>query len=129
LNDQCNTAEVTIRLFADDVEKAIHTQNNALIIKDFETFNTNLQQYILSQFKLEGSTNIQFLGFETDADMYVIYLEIKTKGLNDAQLTNELLIDALPKQINITHVKHRNKIKTYTFDAKNLTQKISLCGY
>lgn len=105
---ESKTLQTTIKLFTDDIEKAINEENN---IKCFlgtkkEAIETDqlLEKYILSHFKLKTKNNeikLSFLGKEVDQDYTWIYLESnEINSPKRIEIINSILIDYFEEQTN-----------------------------
>ncbi len=129
-NQKAQSAEITIRVFADDLETALSQHAKRRVKLDPATANKDKQAgetalaYLRGSFELKGKTGrpvkLIWVGMEWQADMYWLYLEGKlTDGLEGAQLRNKVLQELFEDQVNIVNSKIDGKQIGLMFDAKD----------
>ncbi len=102
--------ELSIRCFADDVEKALSEWFESKIVLEKEMSEEDeqkLAEYMLAHIKFsrDGKTfDERFIGFEIDNDVVFCYVEIPVgrKAL-PLDVENSLLLESFPEQENIMH--------------------------
>lgn len=124
------TAEISIRIFTQDLESTLqkysstkvdmaHPSDNALLDKQI---NQYIQQKL--QLKINGqAANIHYLGHEIQMESVWIYAEVsKVSQLKRLDVQCQLLFDFQNLQSNIFHVKAKGQEKSYKLDyPKNST--------
>lgn len=108
---QKNTLTVSCRMFTDDLENALKQIFNRPFdllnaSSDKET-NSLLDAYIQKHFSIGVAgvlQKLQFVGFEHEEEATWCYLEsVNFSGLGSVTVTNTLLYDFIPDQVNIIH--------------------------
>jgi hypothetical protein len=126
--EQC--AEITIRVFADDLENALSQHAKRRVKLDPATANKDKQvgetvlAYLRSAFEMKTKTGrpVKFgwVGMEWQADMFWLYVEGKlTNGLEGAQLRNKVFQELFDDQVNIVNSKIDGKQIGLMFDARD----------
>lgn len=102
--------ELSIRCFADDVEKALSEwfESEVILEKEMSKPNTKkLAEYMLSHLEFSRDGKVfeeSFVGFELENDVVFCYVEISVgrKAL-PLIVENSLLLESIPEQENIMH--------------------------
>lgn len=129
-NPKGQSAEITIRVFADDLENALSQYSKRSVKLDPATANKDKQvgetvlAYLRGAFELKGKTGrpvkLNWVGMEWQADMFWLYVEGKLpNGLEGAQLRNKVLQELFEDQVNIVNSKIDGKQIGLMFDAKD----------
>ncbi len=120
--------EISIRIFTDDLEKAISQDNGMrrFLINDKDQNNPFVERYIRRNFSLSGTqkkAEIKYLGKEQEADATWIYLEIPFKGSTENwKLQNSILMETFEDQVNMFNLKNASDTKTFLFKKGKTTQ-------
>jgi hypothetical protein len=121
-NPAARSFEVSIRIFTDDLEKALSQSHSKqrFVIKDNDQNDRFVEEYIRKSFVLTDSqkknTPIKYVGKEQEADATWVYLEIPFQGtLNGCRLLNVTLMEVFDDQVNMTNVKFQSEKKTFLF--------------
>lgn len=111
-NPESNRIEVSIRIFPDDLDRAlleregIYTQLATEL--ESEGADSLLGRYLLDHFSLEVNgnlTELEYLGKETEADAIWCYLESgKVEVPTEYLVTNSILSQTFEDQVNIVQV-------------------------
>ncbi len=130
-NAKEKTWEITIKLFQDDLETALSSNNG----KPFKFSSTNdadkiLEPYVRSHFGVQVNKTLQtpyrYLGFEPQNEAIWVYLEIPTeKDLAGIFLENSLLVDSFEDQTNLLQVANGERKKSFLFQKNKTVQNIS----
>jgi hypothetical protein len=123
-NAKAKTAEISIRIFMDDLEKALAKYGNTKvdILKPTEKTATNklLNDYIQHKLHLNLNGNavqMNYLGYEQQQESVWAYLEVENiASIKKATINCSLMYDYQDKQINIFHVKCNGNEKSYKLD-------------
>jgi len=124
------TAEISIRIFTQDLETTLQKYSNTKVDiahpTDKALLDKQINQYI--QQKLQMTINgqaaaMQYLGHEIQMESVWIYAEVpKVTQLKRLDLQCQLLFDFQTLQSNIFHVKSKGQEKSYKLDyPKNST--------
>jgi hypothetical protein len=127
-NQKEQSAEITIRVFADDLENALSQHTKRPIKLDPATANKDKQvgetviAYLRDRFQLKTSAGrpvkLNWVGMEWQADMFWLYVEGKLpSGLEGAQLRNKVFQNLFEDQVNIVNSKIDGKQIGLMFDS------------
>ncbi len=119
-NPADKTLEISVKLFADDLEKSLVKLNkekvNVLDKSEYERSAKLVDQYISQHLKLEVNGNkaaINFVGFEEEKGNVLAYFEVKEVGsVSELKVNNTLLREIEKDQVNIIQVKANGKTST-----------------
>jgi len=119
-NKGTQTIELSVRIFTDDFEKTLSNQCRCEVDLNQpgskETNDKLIVNYIASHLQLvvDGKrTSLEFVGRQPEDGSTWNYFEIKNvASLNTLAVTNTLLYDYKPEQINMVHIKANGKDRT-----------------
>ncbi|WP_310587940.1 DUF6702 family protein [Dyadobacter chenhuakuii] len=126
-NPALRTFEVSIRMFTDDLERALSqpglTQGNdkqRVVIKNNDKNDPLVERYVLKSFVLMDSQKkpvaAKYVGKEQEEDATWVYLEIPFNGpLNGFKLQNSTLMEVFDDQVNMTNIKSASEKRTFLF--------------
>ncbi|MGG7662267.1 DUF6702 family protein [Dyadobacter sp. BHUBP1] len=121
-NVSSRSFEVSIRIFTDDLEKALSESHSRqrFVIKDNDQNDRFVEEYIRKSFVLTDSQKknvpIKYVGKEQEADATWVYLEIPFQGaLNGCKLLNVTLMEVFDDQVNMTNLKFQSEKRTFLF--------------
>lgn len=123
-NAKEKTAEISVRIFTEDLENTLKKYGNTKIdilnpankaLAD-KLLNDYLQHKL--QIKLnEKAVTLHYLGYEKQMESIWTYLEIKdVVNISKVAVSCSLLYDYQDKQSNIFHIKANGKEKSYKLD-------------
>ena len=118
-----STYQTTIKLFTDDLEKALKGEySEEIILSNGDGFDQNVEAYVQSRFKLydeQGNQiNLNYLGKELEYDVTWVYLEsVPAKASENLTLENTLLNEVFSDQSHIVHYYLGEKTSTVLLDA------------
>jgi len=132
-NAKDKTAEVSIRIFTDDLENVLKKYGNTKIDilhpANKEEVDKLLNNYIQHklQIKLDGKlVTLHYLGYEQQMESIWTYLEVKdVPTVKKVSISCSLLYDYQDKQTNIFHVKANDTEKSYKLDYPETTTEFS----
>lgn len=114
--------EISIKLTAHDIEKALRNQGDLKLGSDKEAKNANqiLESYIKENFSIwinNKQSNLTYIGKEIDNDetLYLYFSSEAPKILNKVKVVNNLLTNTFPEQENITYFNSGAIKKDFTF--------------
>ena len=131
-NSKTQLFEVSLRVFADDLEEVLSKEASRKVRLDESTQHDQLiEAYVKKQFGMLDKNGrkipMTFVGKEFEADATWIYLEIPLpKKTVDLRLQNALLIDLFDDQTNVVNFTYLSSSKTYLFKSDNTTQVMVL---
>jgi len=123
-NAKDKTLEVSCKIFVDDMEEVLR-KNNATSIdlasqKQRGQNDKLVTAYILKHLALSvdgKDTKLAYVGFEKDKESVYCYFEVANIAtVKKIDVTNSLLHDLNPQQINIIHVTMNSLRKSYKLD-------------
>ncbi|MDD2792694.1 MAG: hypothetical protein PHD73_05915 [Sediminibacterium sp.] len=123
-NEKEATAEISVRIFTDDLEKTLQKYSKARIDliqpANKELINQQLNTYINNtlHLKINGMpVKPQYLGYEIIKESTWVYFEVGgVKDLKKLDVDCSVLYDLESSQINIFHVKSKGQEKSYKLD-------------
>jgi hypothetical protein len=129
-NPKEQSAEITIRVFGDDLENALSQHAKRAVKLDPATANKDKQvcetvlAYLRRAFELKSKTGrpvkLSWVGMEWQADMFWLYVEGKLPdGLEGAQLRNKVFQELFDDQVNIVNSKIDGKQIGLMFNPKD----------
>lgn len=121
-NPALKSYEVSIRMFTDDLERALSQGNDKqrVVIKNDDKNDPLVERYVLKSFVLMDSQKkpvaIKYVGKEQEEDATWVYLEIPSRGpLNGYKLQNSTLMEVFDDQVNMTNIKDASEKRTFLF--------------
>lgn len=134
-NQEKNTIEVSIKIFIDDLEKALTEENKAPKLflntkKENQKGNTYIKAYLNKHFKItiDGEPlNGNYLGKEYENDvcwMYVEYTNIKKP--KNISIQNSMLLETFSDQANIIHFKSGTTKHSKALQSQDFTMSFNL---
>ncbi len=125
-NSKAKTYEISVRLFTDDFETAIDTENKTKGTKilDGDKNDAKVSAYISRHFTITSPQNkkivFKYIGKENEDLATWIYLELPadllTKGCKIQQIA---MLELFDDQVNILNFRQGEERKTLLFDSKN----------
>lgn len=126
------TFEISIRVFTDDLEKALSQEPNATIHlnKDSKT-DVIIERYIRSHFAYrtpqKQSKDFKYVGHEIEADANWIYLEMPfAEPFQGGLLKQNLLMEMFDDQVNMVNIQYLGQKKTFVFRKNQSVQDVSI---
>ncbi len=123
-NEDTDAIEVSMKLFTDDLEKALEARTTERLYLNTEKENKKadllLREYLKRHFKItvdDKEHEINFLGKEYEDDATWCYIEVKNIGgkLEKINIQNSTLTDTFDGQANLVHCSYKGKKKSLLF--------------
>ena len=121
-NASAKSWEISLKIFTDDLEKALETYTNKKVtIRNNDANDPLIGSYLSNRFQIKSTTNkvlpYTYVGKEIEADATWIYLELTEapNELTGAILRNSVLIETYDSQVNMVTIKNGTTKKTYLF--------------
>ncbi|HPH38395.1 MAG TPA: hypothetical protein PL108_12065 [Sediminibacterium sp.] len=132
-NPKDATAEISVRIFTDDLEKTLQKQSTGTIdiIKPTNKamIDQKISQYIGQKLllKINGkAVKFNYIGYEIIKESTWSYFEVTDiKEMNAVDINCSILHDFETSQINLFHVKSKGNQKSYKLDYPNKTTSFS----
>jgi hypothetical protein len=119
-NAKEKTFEASIRVFTDDLEKALSRANNGqkIVVLNNDKNDGIVERYVRKYFALitaqKQKKTYTYIGKEQEGDATWIYLEIPVKeGIVGYAVQNALLIDTFADQTNLVNAQYLTQKKSY----------------
>jgi hypothetical protein len=120
-NEKEATAEISVRIFTDDLEKTLQKYSKAKIDliqpANKELINQQLNTYINNTLHLKINSipvKPQYIGYEIIKESTWVYFEASgVKDLKKLEVNCSVLYDLESSQINIFHVKSKGQEKSF----------------
>lgn len=116
-NKEAKTVEIAVKLFTDDLERALEEsgEKERLFLgekNENEATNEAIIAYLTQNFVVEingKEYSWNFIGKEADIEACWSFLEIKNvKRINELKVINNALLEILPKQTHLVHININN---------------------
>lgn len=123
-NQQSKKMEVSVKLFIDDFEKTLHNIHKIPVDiihpKDLNAAEKQVEDYISNHLQINYNGKLlalQFIGYEKEEEAVWSYFESEAiEWPKTISITNTLLYQYIPDQINIMHVNVGTQKKSYKLD-------------
>ena len=136
-NPKTKQIEVSVKVYVDDLEKVMEneTKKKLQIATPKESSETNNLVYVYLQKKVGLSINgkrqeLKFLGKEVDnKDQTAIWIYLyadKISKIKDMEIRNEVFLDVLPGQSNVTHLKVGSTKQSFNFREGHTVESVKL---
>lgn len=122
--------EISIRLFTDDLEKALSRESGQKIqISAKPDTDPLIEKYIRKHFVLTDARKQRrpytYIGHEAEGDADWVYLEMPTDGsLKTAEMQQDVLMDLFEDQVNLVNLQVDGQRKTYVFRKSQPVQEV-----
>jgi hypothetical protein len=133
LDEKEKELEIMVRIFADDLERAIrNTKKDASIsLLNASTTTTNklAWEYLQPRLKLniDGAVQaVNYLGHEADEDVLVFYIQAQpVKEFGTISITNTIITEFYEDQANLINVTVKDETKSLRLMRNNPSGKLS----
>ncbi len=131
-NPKTESLEITLKIFTDDLEKALETQGTGTLHlgtdKEPEEADDYISAYLQKNFRLilNGDTvAMEYLGKEVEIEATWCYIEIPySSKVKTLQVRNHILMEIYDNQTNIVHVKSNGRQKSLLLSKSNPEDKV-----
>lgn len=123
--------EISVRLFTDDLEKALSREANTPVrLNTDRKSDAIIEQYIRSHFAYvtpqKQPKPLKYVGHEVEADANWIYLEMPYTGpLQGGTLKQSALMETFDDQVNMVNIQYQGQKKTFVFRKSQPIQDVS----
>lgn len=119
-NQQLNSLEITVRIFTDDLENVLKSEEEPYLRLGDERESPNadylIENYLKEHFQLQiddQPTMLRFLGKEVDYDITFCYLELpQVPPTNSMTIKNTILFESFDDQLNRVRVEFNGWSRT-----------------
>lgn len=124
--------EISVRLFTDDLEKALSRESGQKIqITPKPDTDPLIEKYIRKHFMLTDTRkqhrNYTYLGHEAEGDANWVYLEMPIDGtVKTVEMQQDVLMDMFDDQVNLVNLQVDGQRKTYVFRKGQPQQEVAL---
>ena len=130
-NDANNSLEITMRLFTDDIEKALQDNGELLRMGDPRQradLDLLFEDYLRDKFEIktnEQALLYSYIGLEVENDITYAYLEASNfNSFSVIEFRNEFLMELYPEQLNRLSVQINGWNKTIELTKDHSTELI-----
>ena len=119
-NAQSKSAEITIRVFADDLENALSQRSGKSIKLEHKDAAALIAAYVRETFELKGRNGqvkkLTWIGLEPKADVAFLYAKAKMpEGIAGVQLRQRMFFELFEDQVNQVLLKSSNGLSSLEF--------------
>ncbi len=131
-NAKERTFEISLRVFTDDLEKALSTEAKTLIRLGVADKNDPLlEKYIRSHFAYvnpqKQAKPFAYVGHEIEADAHWLYLEMPyEEPYRGGVMKQNVLMELFDDQVNMVNIQYQGQKKTFMFRKNQPVQDVSL---
>lgn len=124
--------EISIRVFTDDLEKALTEASGAKVsLGPNDKNDPIIEKYIRAHFAHVSPQKqprpFQYIGHEIEADANWLYLEMPyPESFTGGLLKQNALMELFDDQVNMVNVQYQGQKKTFVFRKNQPVQEISL---
>lgn len=125
------TFEISVRVFTDDLEKALSQEINAPVhlTKDSKS-DVIIEEYVRAHFAYvtpqKLTKPIQYVGHDVEADANWIYLEMpNAESFRGGSLKQSMLIETFDDQVNLVNIHYLGQKKTFVYRKNQPVQDVS----
>ena len=125
-NPKAKNYEVSVRIFTDDFETAIDTENKikGTKIQDGDKNDALVSAYVLKHFSIispqNKKANLKYIGKENEDLATWLYFELPEGSLaKGSRIQQNVLMELFDDQVNIVNIKKGEERKSLLFDLKN----------
>ncbi len=122
--------EISVRLFTDDLEKALSRESGQKIqISPKPDTDPLIEKYLRKHFSLidtrKQRRTFTYVGHEAEGDANWVYLEMPVDGaLKTAEMQQDILMDLFDDQVNLVNLQVNGERKTYVFRKSQPVQEV-----
>jgi len=133
-NAQSQNFEITMKIFTDDLERAIESKRQEKLRlgdedREHTLANEWIGDYLLDRFSVsldDKPCALQFLGKEVDYEMTYCYLEIhNVVDFHSLSIRNEALLELFPEQQNIVDIDFQGWKQRILLDNNHSTKQVA----
>jgi hypothetical protein len=130
-NEQTQRLEVALRLEPHDLEATLRQHAGRAVTLEAPTTEKLMQEYLQKSVRLETSrgkpAEIRWVGSEIKIKAVWLYFEVPLPhGLEGVKITNTLLLEHLPNQVNVMALSQGEQATALYFSAKKSTLLVQL---
>lgn len=124
--------EISVRVFTDDLEKALTAEGGQKIqVLGRANIDPLVEKYIRKHFSLTDARKqrraFSYVGHEAEGDANWIYLELPADAsLKTADLQQDVLMELFDDQVNLVNTQVNGQRKTYVFRKGQPVQAVAL---
>lgn len=115
-NPEAQSLEITLKLFTDDLELALQQADSSAVLSPEDSLSSPdslMANYCQQSFSVQlngQSVSYSYIGYEFEEDVTFCYLEAEKIEFNQLKeatvaIENSLLMDILPSQVNLVHLR------------------------
>lgn len=128
-NSENKHLELSIKVFTDDLEKAIQLLDSSARIDDQESIDNYkelIDTYLEKHIVIGDNNKLNYLGAELEYDVAWLYLESDAINDQTVGMLNSMFTDVYPEQVNVLNITCGTKVTSYLFHADKRKQQVKL---
>ena len=132
-NAKGKSFEISIRVFTDDLERALSKDNNGqkFVVTNNDKNDAFVEKYIRKHFALinpqKQKKAYSYVGKEQEADATWIYIEISgQEAITGFSLQNSIMHDLFDDQINLVNLNYQGQKRSYIFKKDESTLALGM---
>lgn len=128
-NHENNHLELSIKVFTDDLEKALHLLDSTARIDDqasLDLYKELIDKYLSKHVIIGQKNKLTYIGAELDFDVAWLYLESDAIEDQSINMVNSIFTDVYPEQVNVLNLSCKSKVKSYLFHTDKRKQAVQL---
>ena len=127
--------EISIRVFTDDLEKALSAASNSRVVLDKDrpsaTLDPIIEKYVQAHFGFQTPQKqprpFKYVGHEIEADAHWLYIEMPyAEPFKSGVLKQNVLMEQFDDQVNMVNLQYQGQKKTFVFRKSQPVQPISV---
>jgi hypothetical protein len=125
-NSKAKNYEISVRIFTDDFETVINTENKtkSTKIQDGDKNDGLVSTYVLKHFSIISPQNkkisLKYIGKENEDIATWLYFEMPEESfVKGSKIQQNVLMELFEDQVNIVNVRKGEERKSFLFDLKN----------
>jgi hypothetical protein len=128
-NSQNNHLELSIKVFTDDLEKALQLSDSTIRIDDqasMDKYKEVVANYLVQHISVENGATLNYLGAELEFDVTYLFLESDAIQDQDVLMQNSIFTDVYSEQVNVVNITCKKEVTSYLFHADKQEQEVTL---
>jgi hypothetical protein len=132
-NPETKSLEITQRLFADDLEDALHHQNSGKVDvlnpADPARLSALIGRYLQQNFQLQlngKQTETKYLGYEIEGDAVWVYMEVpNVRRIKSISVQNTVFFEMFDDQVNLINVDKDGEIRSLKLSSSQKRDRLN----
>ncbi len=128
-NAKTRRLEISVRVCSDDIEAAIRRRFARRVLLENKSAEEWIERYVKSEFRVRSrdgkSAGLSWVGYEVSLKATWLYFEVPLiAGPDGIEIANTILLQDVPRQVNLVSLRDAGRRATLHFTAGNPTQEV-----